>query len=791
LYTQTSSGLTKRWTDFGSLVLLFILFMLAVTRLEITHWATELGLAGWLMFIGAVLGYVVGSSRIRSGLSTLIIIAYSLLIIPGIALFEMTDEPTLLNRLTQLWERINQAGGQLLANQPVTDSILFILGMGLLYWLLGNMAGFALARKGNPWLPILILGGAMILIEHYQVGARKQFYTGAYAIFSLILLGRLYYLRIREGLKAENIKIGDESSFDFTRGVVIAALLIGLGGWIIPSVARAIFVPSEFPTELSQKWDNFSRNFEHLVFSLDQNAQTADAGAGSIMDLGTGQVLGLNEVLNIETSQSAPLNNQFYWRLRVYDTYGSNQWSDGPVFSEYFNPSEKLPAPTYKNLLPVQIRVTSSMSRISMLYVPGIPNVISKEVQATITTGGGGQADIFAVFTSPPILNGGAYRATAEVSTAGAVELSAAGTNYPQWILDRYMELPSDLPQSIRDLSQQVTDGKLTAYDKTVAITNYLRSNITYQTTIPAPPRGRDAIDWFLFDYKKGFCNYYASAEVLLLRAAGIPARMAVGYAQGVETSRQHYSVREKDSHAWPEVYFPGYGWIPFEPTSGIAAVDYTGAGGTGTASGSNNQVGTGETPNALPGLNGEERAQRLMDRLDNQLTDSTSSAAQLTLLGKILLGAAIALVLGLAIYLFFYFRKHGKDFASGVARGWKTFYRSITRIPLLGDLFLSMGLTSVERSYLAVERGLDWLGVRVPTGFTAAEVTELLIKELPKTEEDANALLATYEETIYGKKKSGHASGTLAALRINLAVAREYLRRIFLPVRRLNDRFS
>jgi len=128
----------------------------------------------------------------------------------------------------QLWQKINVAASQLLANQPVTDSILFILGMGVLYWILGSAAGFTLVRTGRPWVPLLILGGALILIEHYQIGARRQFYTLAYAVLSLILLGRIYYLKIREGLRAEDIKVGEETSFDFNRGVITAALILGL-----------------------------------------------------------------------------------------------------------------------------------------------------------------------------------------------------------------------------------------------------------------------------------------------------------------------------------------------------------------------------------------------------------------------------------------------------------------------------------------------------------------------------------------------------------------------------------
>lgn len=72
---------------------------------------------------------------------------------------------------------------------------------------------------------------------------------------------------------------------------------------------------------------------------------------------------------------------------------------------------------------------------------------------------------------------------------------------------------------------------------------------------------------WVLMDHKQGFCNYYASAEVLLLRSIGIPARLAVGFARG-ELDDGAYTVFRRDAHAWPEVYFPGIGWVEFEPTA-------------------------------------------------------------------------------------------------------------------------------------------------------------------------------------------------------------------------------
>jgi hypothetical protein len=81
--------------------------------------------------------------------------------------------------------------------------------------------------------------------------------------------------------------------------------------------------------------------------------------------------------------------------------------------------------------------------------------------------------------------------------------------------------------------------------------------------------------DYFLFDLKRGYCDYYATAMVVLSRTAGLPARLVIGYASGVYDSSQNlYQIRAVDAHSWVEIFFPDYGWIAFEPTGGLPAID-------------------------------------------------------------------------------------------------------------------------------------------------------------------------------------------------------------------------
>jgi hypothetical protein len=100
-----------------------------------------------------------------------------------------------------------------------------------------------------------------------------------------------------------------------------------------------------------------------------------------------------------------------------------------------------------------------------------------------------------------------------------------------------------------------------------VAIQDALRE-LPYSLDVPSPPPGREIVSWFLGDLRRGYCDYFATAMVVLARAEGIPARLAVGYATGdYDAEADTYVVTELNAHSWPELYFPGRGWVAFEPT--------------------------------------------------------------------------------------------------------------------------------------------------------------------------------------------------------------------------------
>jgi transglutaminase-like putative cysteine protease len=110
-----------------------------------------------------------------------------------------------------------------------------------------------------------------------------------------------------------------------------------------------------------------------------------------------------------------------------------------------------------------------------------------------------------------------------------------------------------------------------------MALTTYLQQNYKYSLQLGHVPPGRDPVDWFLFDAKIGYCEQFATAETLMLRSLGIPARLATGYSTGDYDPVLNQSiVREHDAHAWVEVWFPGDGWVPVDPSPGFAALPAT-----------------------------------------------------------------------------------------------------------------------------------------------------------------------------------------------------------------------
>jgi len=208
----------------------------------------------------------------------------------------------------------------------------------------------------------------------------------------------------------------------------------------------------------------------------------------------------------------------------------------------------------------------------------------------------------------------------------------------------------------VKALAHQVMDDLPNAYARAEALETFLRSPpYSYSAQVKATPPGRDPVDYFLFDLKQDFCEYFASAMVVMLREEGIPARLVEGFTTGTfDSASNAFVVREQDAHAWVEAYFPQYGWIEFEPTPSqppFARPDAAIAAGTGSDVGSAGDD-TSSDPNNPDRPNRGEDALNQDDGSGGFTGDSVVAAVRaidprpaLVLLGLLLVLLALAVV--------------------------------------------------------------------------------------------------------------------------------------------------
>ncbi|MBA4495593.1 DUF4129 domain-containing transglutaminase family protein [Paenactinomyces guangxiensis] len=192
--------------------------------------------------------------------------------------------------------------------------------------------------------------------------------------------------------------------------------------------------------------------------------------------------------------------------------------------------------------------------------------------------------------------------------------------------------LPDTVPKRVSDLAVTVTRKAKNPYDKVKAVESFLKDgHFRYETRdVPPLPEGQDFVDHFLFETKRGYCDHFSSAMVVMLRSVGIPARWVKGFAEGEsrfngKTQRYDVTVRNKDAHAWVEVYFTGVGWIPFDPTptfSVPASLDHS----LDTSQTNRNQTGSPAATNQQASLL-EKRLER-QETQDQELTGATGEAS-------------------------------------------------------------------------------------------------------------------------------------------------------------------
>jgi hypothetical protein len=259
-----------------------------------------------------------------------------------------------------------------------------------------------------------------------------------------------------------------------------------------------------------------------------------------------------------------------------------------------------------------------------------------------------------------------------------------------------------------------------------------------------------------------------------MLRSIGIPARMAVGFVEGEYDDAlqdREYVVAHKDSHAWPEVYFPGIGWVEFEPTSNqfpIARPETKNDGNDETIPG-RDLAGDSNVNPLVPVPTVDPRF------LSDGGLDNSSAAYQRNLYGSILISLLILLTLGLGIFIFRRYSLYERlpvYLANSYERRGSVPPRWVNR------WIRWTNLSPIERAFQSINLSLFWLGQSLPAYATSQERAEVLIEHLPSAQEQIRLLLQEYHIATYTPRPGNHAFARSAAITILLKTMQIWLKK-------------
>ncbi|MCJ7694077.1 MAG: transglutaminase-like domain-containing protein [Anaerolineaceae bacterium] len=555
----------------SALLLLAAIFILAL-RLAATDWVDSLDLFSYLTFIAAIAGIALGISRFPFWLVSLFSLAYGAFTIPWLYGISLDQTIPWYDRLVNIMLfRLKLAYSQYAANLMVSDPILFLTILAILFWVISFVSGYILSRYKKVWLAILPPGLALLTISHYdRSNPSTAVHILLFLFFTLILFGRSVLIHNQISWMRHKIVLNPRASLHLRRAVMIFTILVLAIAWLIPINYSQKQRYSEVWTNLTKPWEKFQTRISNMLDPLGNATVVGeDGGFDASLSLGTSTSLGGSPLFTVTPDIFLPSGLNNYWKVRSYNIYLNDQWFTSNDYARVtlFPQNFRITIPDWLKRETFTYSFFMKTSQAGNFYTINTPTWVSRQIQILYHELPDGEQDVIAAFGEPSLQPGETYQISAQIGNPTRSELRESGDVYPDW-LDRYLQLPVDLSPSITALSEEITSKWENPFDKAQAITQYLRSNITYSPSVGNLPPGADPVEWFLFESKTGYCNYYATAEVLLLRAAGVPARISVGYAQGsLNPETGAYTVTQRDKHAWPEVYFNNYGWIEFEPT--------------------------------------------------------------------------------------------------------------------------------------------------------------------------------------------------------------------------------
>lgn len=760
--TRRQSHWFEQWgSTTVSVVLGAAMTLATVQSIVASNWARGLqvliavALGGLL--IGAVFARVRGlPSWLAHSLSAIVGIVWAVNRIGpilGSALPTWKDQATELVIRAIILTRTLQNGG------TGEDLYLFVGVLALLAWMLGYLTQWLLLRRGWVWLPVII--NALVLLVNLTYASPKPPAILFYIFFgaALLLLVHQSYLSRSQTWSAALIEVPDLLGWRF----IASGALVVLALLLITSLLPTHITTSQIAyvwQRVRQPWLNVQNTWDRAFSTINAPANASGGGfGGRSLNLSGARSLGTGLVMEVKSVGPDGTPKPDYWRATAYDRYSSDRsggalsWIDTTgqlaAASLGLTQEEQARTPLDANQAMPQIdtidraTITQTFTLRQNFVQPTLfaaTQPISVSLPTRVKTSFlSTNGQVVANYSDTALLalqrgsvrDGLTYTTTSLVSAADKQSLRNAPMAYPDWV-QRYLQLPEDTTlDRVKAKAQEVAGAGTNAYDKAELIQNYLRT-IPYDEKIPFPPEDRDPLDWFMFELKRGYCDYYASAMVVMLRAQGIPTRLVSGYATGeFNEEKGVYEVRQNVAHTWVEVYFPGYGWQRFEPT----AASYTSVPNRPETPPQANEPGADNEQTAA-----EQQRNRAIDlaELDRRLLELENGA-----IDPEQVRAQIA-------------ELQAQQQRATMLR-WGLIGASVLLIPLLGLAYVRRprGLSPAAHAYGNALMIARWAGLGPKASATPHEVAAQLADYVPQQRQPLGEIAAayTYERYSAGKR--------------------------------------
>lgn len=494
---------------------------------------------------------------------------------------------------------------------PTQTNLLLLMGLILMFALAGVWTSWWIFRRHNGLVALLPTGTILAVEIINDTSAGLGFFVLVWLAAAASVLLRLNFVALKENWRSRRLPHAADTGWTFGEvGVEATVGILAIAFLILPPLSSsdisATFIPGVVNADLAHPFGIGSGSGHGAGIGSIGYSETVRPGA---------QLKAKPQTVMRVSGDSSTYYP--YWRGIALAGWDGIQWYSLPSTPEVpvrqqplvaagaAIPRDDLPSDTQRILIqhdtfqvmvadqtlatvftageiisvnqPSKVRGVMTSEPAPPGTIPALVNVTGDNVTpSTFDT-------IDQVHLTNRVRAPYAFSVTEAIPNAAVDELKSAGTDYPAWTAP-YISLyaggvsakgySTARDAEIAALAQTIVHDAhaTTPYDQAKAIESWFqvkeKGHFSYTLLTPQAPTGVRPLDYFLFTSKKGFCQDFSTAMNVMLRTLGIPSRQMSGFGQGILDDKTHqYLVNSVDAHSWVEVFFPGYGWIPFEPT--------------------------------------------------------------------------------------------------------------------------------------------------------------------------------------------------------------------------------